>query len=210
MLEPLKYTLSKTRVILASASPRRKDIFHSLGLDVEIKPSNAEENLDKKSYKGNPWQYAVDTSQLKVEDVFLKLSDTDDRLLVLVGADTVIAMDGDIYEKPKDKEDAARILRSFSGRSHTVYTGVTIIFRTEEGHTERIQFHEGTDVQFADLTDEVIRAYIETGEPMDKAGGYGIQGKGGSLVKGIHGDYYNVVGFPTHTFCRELTKLMSK
>merc|ERR1712183_403084 len=121
----------------------------------------------------------------------------------------VVTYQGRIYEKPKDQDDAVRMLRTLSGSSHVVYSGVKIIWRGSESKNMNIStFHEGTTVEVAQLTDQIIKGYVDTGEPMDKAGGYGIQSRGGSLVRSISGDYFNVMGFPIHRFCVELTKLL--
>jgi len=129
--------------------------------------------------------------------------------LIVIGSDTIVTHGGVIYEKPADDEDAFRILSVLSGNIHRVYSGVSIILRTDTDQVTRVSFSEGTDVQFASLSDAVIRGYIRTGEPMDKAGGYGIQGRGCSLVQGITGDYFNVMGFPAHRFAVELTRLLN-
>jgi len=170
-----------------------------------------EENLDKNKYIGKPFDYTVDTAELKADDVFGKVKEEyKDKDLIVVGSDTVVTKDNVIYEKPKDVDDAYRILNILNGQCHTVYSGVKIIFQSKSGGTEMIKFYEATDVKFSDLSENVIRAYIGTGEPMDKAGGYGIQGKGGSLVEHIRGDYFNVMGFPVNKFCIDLTKLLEE
>ena len=100
------------------------------------------------------------------------------------------------------------MLSGFSGGQHQVYSGVKLVWRPEQGEKREVSFYEGTQVDFAAVSASVIRGYIETGEPMDKAGGYGIQGVGASLVRGIQGDYFNVMGFPVHRFAEQLTKLL--
>lgn len=121
-------------------------------------------------------------------------------------------MDDIIYEKPADKQDAFKMLKRFSNRTHMVYTGVTLIKPSEEdrnGEFKLHSFYEGSQVCMADLSDEVIRAYIETGEPLDKAGGYGIQDLGATLVYSIQGDFFNVEGFPAFKFALELRKFLN-
>jgi len=130
---------------------------------------------------------------------------------VVIGSDTIVTYDGKIYGKPKDKEDAIRVLKELSGKVHSVISGVVILSNhTKDGQSQKMiehSFHAVTKVEFDDLADDVIKAYVETGEPMDKAGGYGIQAIGGTLVKRIDGDYYNVVGFPLNMFCKAVTNI---
>ena len=211
MLEPLRHLLDKTTVILASASPRRKEILQNLGLTFIVNPSTVEEDLEKSKYVGKPFDYTVDTAALKADEVFSRVaSEYGDENIVVIGCDTIVTFNNIIYEKPKDVGEAARILSTLSGSTHTVYSGVKLILQEKGGGRQEITFYEGTQVQFSDLSAEVIEGYIGTGEPMDKAGGYGIQGKGASLVKGIRGDYFNVVGFPVHAFCMKLTECLKK
>ena len=211
MLEPLRHILDRSTIVLASASPRRKEILQNiLKLDIHIRPSNAEENLDKKLYDGKPFDYTMDTAALKSEQVWDEVAAEfgSSSSLLVVSCDTVVTQHGIIYEKPRDKEDAFRMLSSFSGGQHQVYSGVKLVWRPEQGEKREVSFYEGTQVDFAAVSTSVIRGYIETGEPMDKAGGYGIQGVGASLVRGIQGDYFNVMGFPVHRFAEQLTKLL--
>ena len=130
---------------------------------------------------------------------------------MVIGSDTIVTYDGKIYGKPKDKEDAIRVLKELSGKVHSVISGVVILSNhTKDGPSQKMieySFHAVTKVEFDDLADDVIKAYVETGEPMDKAGGYGIQAIGGTLVKRIDGDYYNVVGFPLNMFCKAVTNM---
>lgn len=120
-------------------------------------------------------------------------------------------MGNKIYEKPFDKEDAFKIIKELSNRKHVVYTGVTLVKKSSDGDELKVHsFYEASEVLMADLSDEVIKAYIETGEPLDKAGGYGIQDLGATLVKSINGDFFNVEGFPAYKFSIELTKFLNK
>ena len=176
--------------------------------------SDAEEmrGLNKKDakYAGeNVWKYAVDNARLKAEDVFNRvnqhgITSLNEKFLV-IGADTIVTYAGTIYGKPKDKEDAKRILKELSGKTHSVISGVVIITNLDKNDSSQekfdTQFYASTEVEFDVLDDNVIKAYVDTGEPMDKAGAYGIQALGGTLVKKINGDYYNVVGFPLNLFC---------
>ena len=207
MLQPLLTKCPEIRIVLASASPRRKDILlNSIPeMKFEIVPSNAEENLDKADYNGRPWQYAVDTARLKATEVFERLKGSNQDLLV-IGADTIVAFEGVIYGKPKDREQAVETLQTLNNRMHQVYTGV-VLLSTRSGKSQ--EFHEKTDVFFDELSPEVIEAYVDTLEPMDKAGAYGIQARGGTLVKKIDGCYYNVAGFPLHHFAKKMVELLN-
>eukprot|EP00795_Rhopilema_esculentum_P000218 gene218-9854_t len=154
MLQPTLDGLSKFRLILASGSPRRKEIL-----------ANATKCPD-----------------------------------LVVGADTVVVLGDTILEKPKSSENAFTMLKSLGGLKHEVYSGITFLWPRKASSDFLIkQFHECTRVEFGELTDDVIIEYVKTGEPL-----YGIQGLGGTLVKSIEGDYYNVVGFPLYSFCKEL------
>ncbi|ESP00014.1 hypothetical protein LOTGIDRAFT_178022 [Lottia gigantea] len=216
MLQPILNVLNTQRIVLASGSPRRKQFLGQIvGLSFEVIPSSFEENLDKSLFK-QPSDYVKETARLKTIEVVDRLK-TDQRIPDLViGADTVVAMDDKIYEKPKDRQDAINMLKSFNNRSHSVYTGVVLATPKSSKYVtfgEVINdyryniFHECTEVIMSEIPDNVIEQYVDTGEPMDKAGGYGIQSLGGSLVKGINGDFFNVAGFPVHTFCKNLYSL---
>lgn len=180
-------------IILASASPRRKEILELADLKFDIMPSNAEEITTKTE----PHEVVMELASIKAKDIY----ERSDKQSMIVGADTVVAYEGQILGKPADKADAKRMLSMLSGQTHEVYTGVCVI---ENG--EMKTFYEETKVVFYEINDEQIEHYIETGEPMDKAGAYGIQGKAAVFIKGIEGDYYNVVGFPIARFLQEITK----
>lgn len=181
------------KIILASSSPRRKEILAMCGLDFDVMPSDCDENIRADS----PEELVLKLSQLKCSDVAGRAQK--DRLVV--GADTIVVFEGLILGKPADGADAFRMLRALSGNTHTVYTGVSIK-DTDTG--KNISFYEQTDVTMYGVPDEILRRYIETGEPMDKAGAYGIQGKGAFLVKKIDGDFYTVMGFPISHFISTL------
>ena len=160
-------------------------------------------------YRRAPWLYAEDTAQLKAEAVIqkeIKTSEHEQDNLILIGADTVVTLDKKIYGKPENDQHAKEMLQQFSGKTQNVYSGVCIF----KGPSKKVAFHEDTEVTFDTLSEEVIEAYIATKEPNDKAGGYGIQAIGGTLVESIKGDYFNVVGFPLHRFCKELEKLLKE
>lgn len=180
-------------IILASASPRRKEILELADLKFDIMPSNAQEITTKTA----PNEVVMELASIKAKDIYEK----SEKQSMIVGADTVVAYQGQILGKPTDEADAKRMLTMLSGQTHEVYTGVCVI------EDEKIKiFYEETKVTFYEISDEQIDRYIKTGEPMDKAGSYGIQGKAAVFIKGIEGDYYNVVGFPIARFLQEITK----
>jgi septum formation protein len=181
------------KIILASASPRRKELLTLAGIEYDVIVSQCEETLPDGI---TPDKAVEELAKQKAEDVFSRNSDA-----LIIAADTVVALGNTILGNPKDEEDAFNMLSSLSGRRHTVFTGVCI--RTKD---KTDIFHVATEVEFYDLTEKEIRDYIATKEPMDKAGAYGIQGKGFVLVKGIHGDYFNVVGLPLAETVRHLNK----
>lgn len=176
-------------IILASQSPRRQELLKLITNDFEIKVSNVDETLPSGI---SPKDAVLYLSKIKAEP-FKNHSD------IIIGADTVVALDGKILGKPKNDENAREMLKFLSGKAHSVFTGVTLI----KGDITR-SFSVETKVKFFDLTDEEIDEYIKTGEPADKAGAYGIQGYGSLLVEKIDGDYFNVVGLPVSKLAREL------
>ena len=180
-------------IILASGSPRRKEILELADLDFDVIPSNAEEITTKTA----PHEVVMELASIKAKDIY----EQSDKQNMVVGADTVVAYQGQILGKPSDKEDAKRMLSMLSGQTHEVYTGVCVI---ENGKAKT--FYEETKVTFYEISEGEIDHYIQTGEPMDKAGSYGIQGKAAVFIKGIEGDYYNVVGFPIARFLHEITR----
>ena len=180
-------------IILASASPRRKEILELADLEFDVMPSDAQEITTKTA----PNEVVMELASIKAKDIYKK----SEKQSMIVGADTVVAYQGQILGKPTDEADAKRMLTMLSGHTHEVYTGVCVI---EDGKTKT--FYEETKVTFYEISDEQIDHYIKTGEPMDKAGSYGIQGKAAVFIKGIEGDYYNVVGFPIARFLQEITK----
>ncbi len=175
------------RMILASASPRRRELLSQIGIEHEVIPSNKDEILPKM----HPAKAAEALSRGKALDV---AKDIDDKA-VIIGADTVVAYAGEILGKPKNEEDAFRMLHMLQGEEHEVYTGVTFVVK-ENGREYIESFCESTKVMMYPASEEEIWAYIATGEPMDKAGAYGIQGRAAAFVKKIEGDYNNVVGLP--------------
>ncbi|KAJ8383533.1 hypothetical protein AAFF_G00219830 [Aldrovandia affinis] len=213
VLNPVISKLTGKLVVLASASPRRLDILTNAGLKFEVVPSWFKETLDKTLFK-SPHEYAVETAKQKALEVAKRMPHkhlkTPD---IVIGADTVVTVDGLILEKPVDKQDAYRMLSRLNGKEHSVFTGVVIVLCQElEGQEiehRTVDFYEETKVKFADLSEEMLWEYIHSGEPMDKAGGYGIQALGGMLVEYVHGDFLNVVGFPLNHFCKQLGELFN-
>ena len=181
-------------LILASGSPRRRELMSQVVLDFTVVTSDADENIKEME----PEDYVRELSSVKAQSVLEQYADNEDSVIV-IGADTIVYHKGEILTKPKNEEDAFRILKSLEGQIHQVYTGVTIC----SAH-KNVSFYEKTDVWVYDMTDEEIRDYISTGEPMDKAGAYGIQGKFAAYIKGIEGDYNNVVGLPVARLVHEL------
>ncbi|XP_027715289.1 N-acetylserotonin O-methyltransferase-like protein isoform X3 [Vombatus ursinus] len=210
VLCPVIRKLVSKRVVLASASPRRQEILSSAGLRFEVVPSRFKETLDKASFSV-PYEYAMETAKQKALEVANRMNVKDFRPPdVVIGADTIVTVDGLILEKPTDKQDAYNMLSRLNGKVHSVFTGVTIVHCSSKGNqleTEVFKFYEETKVKFSDLSEELLWEYIHSGEPMDKAGGYGIQALGGMLVEYVHGDFLNVVGFPLNHFCKKLVEL---
>lgn len=190
----------KYKLILASASPRRRELLTQIGAEFEIIPAKGEEILTSTK----PEQAVLELSRQKAEEVAGTLSREAGNIVVL-GADTVVALDGNILGKPKDKEDAARMLGMLNGREHSVFTGVTMIARGLDSE-QIISFYQETKVFMYPMTSRQIQAYTDTGEPMDKAGSYGIQGKGAVYIEKIAGDYNNVVGLPVAAIYQKLEK----
>ncbi|XP_063999542.1 probable bifunctional dTTP/UTP pyrophosphatase/methyltransferase protein isoform X2 [Pogoniulus pusillus] len=210
VLSPVLGKLVSKRVVLASASPRRQEILTNVGLRFEVVPSWFKETLEKSSFAA-PYEYAMETAKQKALEVanrmHVKHLKTPD---VVIGADTIVSVDDEILEKPVDKQDAYRMLSRLNGKEHSVFTGVAIIHCSSKDNqleTEVTDFYEETKVKFSDLSEELLWEYIHSGEPMDKAGGYGIQALGGMLVEYVHGDFLNVVGFPLNHFCKKLAEL---
>lgn len=210
LLRPVIGKLQHKRVVLASSSPRRREILSNAGLRFEVVPSRFKEKLHKGSFAA-PHAYAVETAKQKALEVADRMHQKDLRAPdVVIGADTIVAVGGLILEKPVDKQDAYRMLSRLSGKEHSVFTGVAIVHCcTRDGQldTEVSEFYEETTVKFSELSEELLWEYIDSGEPMDKAGGYGIQALGGMLVEYVRGDFLNVVGFPLNRFCKELARL---
>ncbi|MGN8646535.1 Maf family protein [Gracilibacillus sp. HCP3S3_G5_1] len=182
-------------LILASSSPRRQELLQQVHISYTIRKPNVDESQITET---NPEEKVKQLAMLKGRQV--PIQDKDE---VILSADTVVSFQQNIFEKPADKQAAYKMIEAMSGKKHEVFTGVML--RSAE---KEVVFVESTTVEFWPLTEEEIISYIETDEPYDKAGGYGIQNVGAMFVKGIVGDYYNVVGLPISRVVRELNKFM--
>lgn len=184
-------------VILASASPRRQELLKLIFDDFEVMPANIDETVRKTIELTQFPEYLA----LKKSRHIAERRPIDD---IVIGCDTGVFIDEIMLGKPKDKEQAYDMLKMLSGKTHKVITGVSIFFKGKN-----ICFSETTEVEFYPLTELEITEYVETGEPMDKAGAYGIQGKGALLIKKINGDYFNVVGMPVAALKQKLNLIRS-
>lgn len=179
------------KVILASASPRRRELLKLIFSEFEVCASNAEETVPNDISAEN---LPVFLANLKGEDIAQKYPDS-----LVISADTVVLCEGKVLGKPANKTEASEMLSLLSGKEHKVITGCALFLRGKS-----LAFSVSTDVEFYKLSDTEIEKYINTSEPYDKAGGYGIQSKGALFVKKINGDYYNVVGFPIAELRRKI------
>lgn len=188
------------RLILASASPRRIQLLHQIGLTAEVMPSHTEEKISSE----NPEEVVQALALQKAEDVYARLLSEGNvgDATVVIGADTVVSVDNHILGKPRTHEEAAEMIASLSGRTHQVYTGVAVITPRESR-----SFAEMAAVTVYPLSPAELRSYAESEEPMDKAGAYGIQGSFGKFVKGIQGDYNAIVGLPVARLYQELKSM---
>ena len=187
------------KYVLASGSPRRKELLGKIVPEFEVIPATSEE----KTSKLFPSEIVEELSFQKASEIFHKiLTDRDDQLVV-IGSDTVVSYNHKILGKPVDKADAAKMVSLLSGNDHDVFSGVTV-FYTEDGKERSFTVSEQTKVHVAELTDDEISNYVATGEPLDKAGAYGIQGLFARYITGIEGDYYNVMGLPVARLYQEL------
>ena len=187
------------QIVLASQSPRRRELLDRAGFLFEVIPSDRDEIITKTI----PSEVVCELSYQKAMDVYENLANQENYLVI--GADTVVASEGEILGKPKSKQEAYDMLKKLAGKDHEVYTGVTFVYNEDvlKSHT----FFECTRVTFYPMTDKEINDYIKTGDPMDKAGAYGIQGPCGIYIEKIDGDYNNVVGLPIARVYQELKEL---
>lgn len=201
----------KSRLILASGSPRRKELLEQIGAKFEILPAKGEEVITSTV----PAQVVMELSAQKAEEVAGRYREElggenqsaskGEQAVVILGADTVVAYENKILGKPKNEEDAVRMLQMLSSHTHSVFTGVTLVIE-KQGKKEKQSFFAETKVTMYPMTEQQIHAYVATGEPMDKAGAYGIQGKCAVYIEKIVGDYNNVVGLPIALVYQNLEK----
>lgn len=182
-------------VILASASPRRAELMRQIGTEPVILPADVDENIDEK----DPAQLVRMLAERKCVHTLDKILSEEkyrNQDVLILAADTIVCIQDQILGKPADEDEAYSMLRNLSGKAHEVLTGVCIAAVKNDRQIDRQSFVETTKVHVCELSDQEIREYIATGEPMDKAGAYGIQGEFGKFVSGIEGNYANVVGLP--------------
>lgn len=180
------------KLVLASKSPRRSEILKNAGIDFTVRVADADETIPEGTKPEDAVVFLAARKAMAVP------RENDE---VILGADTVVVLDGNILGKPKDKNDAFNMIKSLSGRVHSVFTGVCAI-----GDGISLTFAEETKVEFYSLTDKEIIDYINTNEPYDKAGAYGIQGFASKFIRGIEGDYFNVVGLPVSSIYKKIIK----
>lgn len=195
------------KVILASASPRRQELLKQIGMDFVVMPSSSEE----KAESSVPSLLVRELSARKAMDIYERLPQEDKKTALVIGADTVVAFEGRIMGKPAGRKQAVEMLSCLQGNTHQVYTGVTLICGMErEKEPCKVSFYEKTDVTMYPVSNEEIESYVDTGEPMDKAGAYGIQGRCAAFIKEIKGDYNNVVGLPIGRLYQEMKNMQER
>jgi len=198
MNSELKKLLNGRKFVLGSSSPRRAELLRKAGIDFEVV---VPENINEAQISENPVSHVLELSRKKAESVAKKVDDS-----VILGADTIVVLNGTILGKPKDKEDAFRMLKKLSGKEHEVYTGISLV---DKNRGKVLSGFQLTKVKFNRLKDEEIKDYIDTGEPLDKAGAYGIQGMGNFLVEKTEGDLDNVIGLPLRKLAELLKKIIN-
>ncbi len=187
------------RIVLASASPRRLELLRQIGIEPEVVVSHVEERVTS----SEPGEVVMELAGQKARDVAGEVTPG----TLVIGSDTVVAVDGKILGKPRDHEEAAGMIRMIAGRSHQVYTGVCMIVR-ENGCEDRIRtFYDETDVEVYDMSEEEILSYARSEEPMDKAGAYAVQGFFARYIRGLRGSYANVMGLPVSRLYQEMKEL---
>ena len=193
------------KVILASGSPRRKELLEQVGVEFEQRVSGKEERYTATE----PKEIVKELALMKAENVASDIEAEKGLLIdtVVIGADTIVVLDGQILGKPRNEEHAFEMLQNLQGRSHEVYTGVAFLSYNKEGKKELISNAVETKVQVHERSEKEIREEVATKDPMDKAGGYGIQGVFAAYIDGIEGDYYNVVGLPVSYVYQQLKEI---
>lgn len=191
------------RIILGSASPRRRELLAQIGVEFEVRVSNKEEVYESSV----PEEIVKELALMKAENTAGEAAGDGLRDTVIIGADTIVVLDGKILGKPADEADAVSMLSALQGRRHDVYTGVAVLDYGEDGEKRIFNYSVGTAVYVNAMTDAEIRAYVGTKDPLDKAGAYGIQGRFAAHIDRIEGDYYNVVGLPVSRLYRTLREI---
>ena len=192
--------MGKSKIILASGSPRRKELLLQIGIVPEIIVSHVEEKITSDI----PAEVVMSLAEQKAVDVAKEMPEG----TVILGSDTVVAADGKILGKPKSHEEAYEMIRSLAGRSHQVYTGVCLVKKGPEGEADTVvSFYDETDVNVSPMTEKEIREYADSEEPMDKAGSYAVQGFFARYIDGLKGSYANVMGLPVHLVYQKLKEL---
>ncbi len=187
------------RYVLASGSPRRRELLAKVVPDFEIIPAVSEEEATS----SEPEEIVKELSFQKASEIFYKLLTDDGDRLVVIGADTVVSYNHRVLGKPAGQDEAFEMVKMLQGQTHSVFTGVTLFFM-ENNDIKHVTFSECTSVHVCSMSDQEIRSYVDSGEPLDKAGAYGIQGLFGKFITGIEGDYYNVMGLPVARLYKEL------
>lgn len=192
------------RIVLGSASPRRKELLEQIGISFEIKTSSKDECYTSEI----PEEIVKELALQKAENVADEILSNEGviKSTVVIGADTIVALDQEILGKPKNEEDAFRMISNLQGRAHQVFTGTALLFFDEDGNKTVVNHAVETKVYVNPMSDQEIYEYIDSKEPMDKAGAYGIQGGFAAYIDRIEGDYYNVVGLPVSYIYQELKK----
>ena len=191
------------QVILASKSPRRKEILQTLGISFTIVTADTDESSDQT----DPALLVEQLSLQKAQDVFHVLKKRGELLpdTLIIASDTVVALNGEILGKPKDREDARRMINGLQNTAHHVLSGIAFCYYDAQGNQKQAVSHASTAVHFGPMSKDDVELYLDSGEPYDKAGAYAIQGLAGRWITGIEGDYFNVVGLPVNVMC-ELAK----
>ena len=200
------------KIVLASASPRRSEILNLAGLEFDVWPSDKEETMTKTA----PREVCSNLARTKALDVASQIKTygeshpdlTTGTDIIVIGADTIVAKGDEIFGKPKDDDDAKRMLRELSGCTHSVFTGVSLVFMSAGGRVGEHTFCDETKVTFYPVDEDEIDVYVNSGDASDKAGAYGIQSGAASFVKGIEGDFYNVMGLPLARVLQEIKSLL--
>lgn len=195
-----KEKIQDYQILLASQSPRRRELIQLIEPDVRFLSADVDETVPAGLLPEQIVQVLAEKKARAAQEMMTK---EDQENTFIIGCDTIVSLDGMVYGKPSDEADAVRMLGELSGKTHQVYTGVSILY----GSGYEINFAEKTDVTFKDLDEETILNYVETGEPLDKAGAYGIQGKGQELIESFEGDYDNVIGLPVYRLGKILRTL---